>query len=75
VKCTNGLSAHQFAQLTQWITITQSKPLHTVPTILGVAGSLQATLIYLRHNLPQAAIGESRTMREGAHVGECIERH
>ena len=58
VKCTNGLSAHQFAQLTQWITITQSKPLHTVPTILGVAGSLQATLIYLRHNLPQAAIGE-----------------
>ena len=23
----------------------------------------------------QAAIGESRTMREGAHVGECIERH
>ena len=58
MKCTNGLSAHQFAQLTQWITITQSKPLHTVPTILGVAGSLQATLIYLRHNLPQAAIGE-----------------
>ena len=43
MKCTNGLSAHQFAQLTQWI--TQSKPLHTVPTILGVAGSLQATLI------------------------------
>ena len=23
----------------------------------------------------QAAIGESRTMREGAHTGECIERH
>ena len=58
MKCTTGLSAHQFAQLTQWITITQSKPLHTVPTILGVAGSLQATLIYLRHNLPQVAIGE-----------------
>ena len=56
VKCTTGLSAHQFAELTQWI--SQSKPLHTIPAILGVAGSLQATLIYLRHNLPQAAIGE-----------------
>ena len=56
VKCTTGLSAHQFAELTQWI--SQSKPLHTIPAILGVAGSLQATLVYLRHNLPQAAIGE-----------------
>ena len=56
VKCTTGLSAHQFAELTQWI--SQSKPLHTIPAILGVAGSLQATLIYLRHNLPQAVIGE-----------------
>ncbi len=56
MKCTTGLSAHQFAELTQWI--SQSKPLHTIPTILGVAGSLQATLTYLRHNLPQAAIGE-----------------
>ena len=56
MKCTTGLSAHQFAELTQWI--SQSKPLHTIPAILGVAGSLQATLIYLRHNLPQAAIGE-----------------
>ena len=56
VKCTTGLSAYQFAELTQWI--SQSKPLHTIPAILGVAGSLQATLIYLRHNLPQAAIGE-----------------
>ena len=55
VKCTTGLSAYQFAELTQWI--SQSKPLHTIPAILGVAGSLQATLIYLRHNLPQAAIG------------------
>ena len=56
MKCTTGLSAHQFAELTQWI--SQSKPLHTIPAILGVAGSLQATLTYLRHNLPQAAIGE-----------------
>lgn len=56
MKCTTGLSAHQFAELTQWI--SQSKPLHTIPAILGVAGSLQATLIYLRHNLPQAVIGE-----------------
>ena len=55
VKCTTGLSAYQFAELTQWI--SQSKPLHTIPAILGVAGSLQATLISLRHNLPQAAIG------------------
>ena len=56
VKCTTGLSAHQLAELTQWI--SQSRPLHTIPAILGVAGSLQATLTYLRHNLPQAAIGE-----------------
>ena len=56
MKCTTGLSAYQLAELTQWI--SQSKPLHTIPAILGVAGSLQATLIYLRHNLPQAAIGE-----------------
>lgn len=40
VKCTTGLSAHQFAELTQWI--SQSKPLHTIPAILGVAGSLVA---------------------------------
>ena len=53
---TTGLSVRQFAQLTQWI--TQSEPLHSVPAVLGVVGSLRATLIYLRHNLPQAAIGE-----------------
>ena len=38
--------------------ITQSEPLHPVPAVLGVVGSLRATLIYLHHNLPQAAIGE-----------------
>ena len=32
--------------------------MHPVPAVLGVVGSLRATLIYLRHNLPQAAIGE-----------------
>jgi len=56
VQHTTGLSVRQFAQLTQWI--TQSEPLHSVPAVLGVVGSLRATLIYLRHNLPQAAIGE-----------------
>lgn len=52
----HGLSVHQFAQLSQWI--SRSEPLHLVPAVLGVGGSLRATLIYLRHNLPQAAIGE-----------------
>lgn len=56
VKCTTGPSSHQIAEPPQWI--TQSRPLHTIPAILGEAGSLQATLIYLRHNLPQAAISE-----------------
>ena len=53
---TTGLSVRQFAQLAQWI--TQSEPLHPVPAVLGVVGSQRATLIFLRHNLPQAAIGE-----------------
>ena len=52
----HGLSVHQFAQLSQWI--SRSEPLHPVPAVLGVGGSLRATLISLRHNLPQAAIGE-----------------
>jgi len=56
VQHTTGLSVRQFAQLAQWI--TQSEPLHPVPAVLGVVGSQRATLIFLRHNLPQAAIGE-----------------
>ena len=53
---TTGLSVRQFAQLAQWI--IQSEPLHPVPAVLGMVGSQRATLIFLRHNLPQAAIGE-----------------
>jgi len=62
VQHTTGLSVRQFAQLAQ--RMTQSEPLHPVPAVLGVIGSLRATLIYLRHNLPQVAIGEPLGMSQ-----------
>ena len=50
-----GLTDDEFDELLVWL---RDAGVEGCPLILGLSGSLQPTLIYLRHNIVQAAIGE-----------------
>ena len=52
---TTGLTDDEFADL---LIRLREEGVEDHPPILGLSGSLRATLIHLRHNIPQAVIGE-----------------
>ena len=55
MECTTGLTDDEFDGLLAWL---REEGVEGYPPILGLSGSLRATLIHLRHNIVQAAIGE-----------------
>ena len=52
---TTGLTDDEFDELLAWL---REEGVEGYPPILGLSGSLRATLIHLRHNIVQTAIGE-----------------
>ena len=48
MECTTGLTDDEFDELLAWL---RQEGVEGYPPILGLSGSLQATLIYLRHNI------------------------
>ena len=52
---TTGLTNGEFDEL---LVRLREESVERYPPILGLSGSLRATLIHLRHNIVQAAIGE-----------------
>ena len=52
---TTGLTDDEFDEL---LVRLREEGVEGYPPILGLSGSLRATLIHLRHNIVQAAIGE-----------------
>ena len=48
MECTTGLTDDEFDELLAWL---REEGVEGYPPILGLSGSLQATLIYLRHNI------------------------
>ena len=55
MECTTGLTDDEFDGLLAWL---REEGVEGYPPILGLSGSLQATLMYLRQNIVQAVIGE-----------------
>ena len=55
MKYTTGLSTPKFADL---LIRLREEGVEGYPPILGLSGSLRATLMYLRQNIVQAVIGE-----------------
>ena len=55
MECTTGLTDDEFDELLAWL---REEGVEGYPPILGLSGSLQATLMYLRQNIVQAVIGE-----------------
>ena len=55
MECTTGLTDDEFDGLLAWL---REEGVEGYPPILGLSGSLRATLMYLRHNIVQAVIGE-----------------
>ena len=55
MECTTGLTDDEFDELLAWL---REEGVEGYPPILGLSGSLRATLMYLRQNLVQAVIGE-----------------
>ena len=55
MECTTGLTDDEFDGLLAWL---REEGVEGYPPILGLSGSLRATLMYLRQNIVQAVIGE-----------------
>ena len=55
MECTTGLTDDEFDGLFAWL---REEGVEGYPPILGLSGSLRATLMYLRQNIVQAVIGE-----------------
>ena len=55
MECTTGLTDDEFDELLAWL---REEDVEGYPPILGLSGSLRATLMYLRQNIVQAVIGE-----------------
>ena len=55
MECTTGLTDDEFDELLAWL---REEGVEGYPPILGLSGSLRATLMYLRQNIVQAVIGE-----------------
>ena len=55
MECTTGLTDDEFDELLAWL---REEGVEGYPPILGLSGSLQATLMYLRQNIVQVVIGE-----------------
>ena len=54
MECTTGLTDDEFDELLAWL---REEGVEGYPPILGLSGSLRATLMYLRQNIVQAVIG------------------
>ena len=54
MECTTGLTDDEFDGLLAWL---REEGFEGRPPILGLSGSLRATLMYLRQNIVQAVIG------------------
>ena len=55
MECTTGLTDDEFDELLAWL---RQEGVEGYPSILGLSGSLRATLMYMRQNIVQAVIGE-----------------
>ena len=55
MECTTGLTDDEFDGLLAWL---REEWVEGYPPILGLSGSLRATLMYLRQNIVQVVIGE-----------------
>ena len=55
MECTTGLTDDEFDGLLAWL---REEGVEGYPPILGLSGSLRATLMYMRQNIVQAVIGE-----------------
>ena len=55
MECTTGLTDDEFDELLAWL---REEGVEGYPPILGLSGSLRATLMYMRQNIVQAVIGE-----------------
>ena len=55
MECTTGLTDDEFDGLLAWL---REEGVEGYPPILGLSGSLRATLMYLRQNIVQEVIGE-----------------
>ena len=55
MECTTGLTDDEFDGLLAWL---REEGVEGYPPILGLSGSLTATLMYMRQNIVQAVIGE-----------------
>ena len=55
MECTTGLTDDEFDGLLAWL---REEGVEGYPPILGLSGSLRATLMYLRQNIVQAVTGE-----------------
>ena len=55
MECTTGLTDDEFDELLAWL---REEGVEGYPPILGLSGSLTATLMYLRQNIVQEVIGE-----------------
>mgnify|MGYP001748667385 FL=1 len=55
MECTTGLTDDEFDELLAWL---REEGVEGYPPILGLSGSLTATLMYLRQNIVQVVIGE-----------------
>ena len=55
MECTTGLTDDEFDELLAWL---REEGVEGYPPVLGLSGSLTATLMYMRQNIVQAVIGE-----------------
>ena len=55
MECTTGLTDDEFDELLVWL---REEGIEVYPPVLGLSGSLTATLMYMRQNIVQAVIGE-----------------
>lgn len=56
MECSTGLTVKQFADLVVWV--GEELADHRIPPCLGLGRGVRACLLYLRHNLSQACIGQ-----------------
>mgnify|MGYP002714964396 CR=1 FL=1 len=55
MECTTGLADDEFDELLAWL---REEGVEGYPPSMGLRNALKAVLIYMRHNIPQAVIGE-----------------
>ena len=70
MECTTGLTDDEFDGLLAWL---REEGVEGYPPILGLSGSLRATLMYLRQNIVQAVIGEILEGYSGCVLGHFWE--